>query len=159
MIVRRPSPFELRRLRMIADYQFGRGVGNCLIPDDVLVGVSPSTRRIREIYTPDGGLYLVLRANDYFYTLSLQAAKRLLECTEPPRHRVVLREGVRLSVKSIECSAISLIDPGLRPGDEVVILSPGGGLIGVGRLRLPVDLVVSPGCRGEAVRVRKRVEP
>ncbi len=141
---------------MIADYQFGPGVGDCLIPDNVLVGVSPSTRRIREIYVEGVGLYLVLRANDYMYTLSIPAARRLLECLPPPRHRVTVREGGGL-LKSIECGSIVSVDPDLRPGDEVVVVDERGELLGVGRLRLPVELVVSPGCRGEAVRVRKRV--
>ncbi len=144
-------------LRAIASYQFGEGVGDCLIPDNIVVGVSPATRRIREIYLEGRGLYLVLRANDYYYTLSLGAARRLLECLKPPRGRVVV-DPSRILYKTVPCSAVLLVDEELRAGDEAVVVDSEDKLIGVGRLRLPPQLIVSPGCRGEAVRLRKRVE-
>ncbi len=157
MIVRRPADHELRRLMAIADYQFGPGAGDCLFEGlEVLVGVSPATRRIREVYVQGRGLYLVLRANDYMYTLSLDAARRLLSCFEPPRLRVIA-DPSKLLRKSVPCHAVVGIDESLRPGDEVVVVGEGDELIGVGRLRLPVSVISSPGCRGEAVRLRKRV--
>jgi uncharacterized protein with predicted RNA binding PUA domain len=158
LIVRRPLHYELARLKLIADYQFGEGAGECLLGvEEVLVGVSPATRRIREVYIPGQGLYLVLRANDYLFTLSLTAAQRLKQCFPPPRLRVVV-DSAKLAKKSVPCNAVVDVDSSLRPGDEVIVVDQNDGLVGVGRLRLPVDIIRAPNCRGEAVRLRKRVE-
>ena len=157
MILRPASREEVERLRAIADYQFGPGVGDCLIPDEVVVGVSPATRRIRNVYVEGVGLYLVLRASDYYFTLSIEAARRLTRCLPPPRHRVVV-DPSRLLHGSVPCGAVKLVDDALRPGDEVVVVNEGDGVLGVGRLRLPPPLIVEPSCRGEAVRLRRRVE-
>ncbi len=152
MILRRPSREELRRLRCIADYQFGWPAGDYLIPDGVVVGVSPATRRIREVYSGEGGLIAVLRAHDYHYSLSLLGARMLVECFPPPRHRVVVREAP--ASKSVPPRLVVGVDEGLRPGDEVVVVDSSDEVIGVGRLRMPVRDILE-GCGGEAVRLRK----
>ncbi len=160
MIVREPSSLELRMLRMIADYQFGYGAGNCLFPDNetILVGISPSTRRIREVYSKDHGLITVLRANDYYYTLSILGAIRLLNCFPPPRLRVIINcsKPYCLEAKSLNKDCIIDVDERLRPGDEVIIVDKHDVIIGVGRLKLS-PLEIKNGCNGEAVRVRRHV--
>ena len=152
MRLRRPSLAEIERLRAIADYQFGFPAGNILISDDIVVGVSPSTRRIREIYGPEG-LLAVLRAHDYLFSLSLNGANRLLKLPEPRLRAWV----VGLRGKSVRCRDIVRIDESLRPGDEVIIVSRESRLLGVGRLRL-APLEVAERCESEAIRVRKKVE-
>ncbi|ABM80335.1 PUA domain-containing protein [Hyperthermus butylicus] len=155
MIIRRARPEEVVRLRAIADYQFGFPAGDLLIPDNVVVGVSPATRRIREIYGEEG-LLAVLRAHDYLYSLSLLGAKRLLALPEP-RLRARLRVETPPS-KSINCRIIETIDHDLRPGDEVIVLNSSGELVGVGRLRLSPTEILENECWGEAIRLRKTVK-
>ncbi len=152
MILRKPKPHEIERLRAIADYQFGSPAGDILITDEVIVGVSPSTRRIREIYGSEG-LVAVLRAHDYLFSLSLMGALRLLKLPEP-RLRAWVKD---LAGKSITCKEVIRIDESLRPGDEVIILSENSRLLGVGRLRLaPIE--IAERCESEAIRVRKKIE-
>lgn len=150
MRLRRATREEIVRLRSIADYQFGRPAGELLVPEDALVGVSPATRRIREVYGAEG-LLAVLRAHDYFFSLSPAGASRLLRLP-PPRLRAVLREPP--GSKSVPCRLVEEVDAELRPGDEVIAVDRSGGLVGVGRLRLSPSEILG-GCDGEAIRLRK----
>jgi len=154
--VRRPSAAELRMLRGIADYQFGYPAGDVLIADDVLVGVSPATGRIREVYREGVGLFLVLRAHDYRFSLTIPAARLLLGVFERPRLRAII-EPSKAPFKSVPCRAVLELDQGLEPGDEVIVVDSGDSIIGVGRLRLSPREVMEPWCRGEAVRIRHKV--
>jgi len=153
LILRKASREEVVRLRSIADYQFGWPAGDHLIPGDCLVGISPATRRIREVYG-DEGLIAVLRAHDYQFSLSLLGGRLLKSCFPPPRHRVVVR--APLESKSVPTRLVVEVDPLLRPGDEVLVVDESDRLLGVGRLRMPVRDILE-GCAGEAVRVRKLV--
>ncbi len=153
--LRRAERWEVERLRVIADYQFGLGAGACLIPDDALLGISPNTLRVREVRDGEGRLLATLRANDYFYSLSLEGARRLLECFEPPRLRALIDP--RLAPhNSIPSRAVIEVDEGLRAGDEVIVVDERDSLLGVGRLRLS-PLEIKAGVYGEAIRLRRRV--
>jgi len=155
--LRRASEWEVRMLRGIADYQFGWPAGRVLVPDDVVVGVSPGTRRIREVYAGEG-LVAVLRAHDYFFSLSLLGARLLLGAFEAPRLRAVVGRGwVERGVKSVRCRDVVDVDPGLYAGDEVIVVDEEDGLVGVGRLRLAPSEIREPFCEGEAIRLRKVV--
>lgn len=152
MRVRKPTPREVEVLRGIANYQFGWPAGDALITDEVTVGVSPATRRIREVYGEEG-LLAVLRAHDYFYSLSLAGAARLLRVFPRPRLRVVVE--APLISKSVDCSKVIEVDPMLYAGEEVIVVDEDDSLLGVGRLRLAPSEIGESFCRGEAVRLRK----
>ena len=157
MRLRKPSPWELLMLRGIANYQFGWPAGDVLIGDDVVVGISPATRRIREVYG-DEGLLAVLRAHDYLFSLSLLGAERLRAAFEPPRLRaIVSRDWAGRGVKSVSCSDVVDVDPELFAGEEVIVVSEDDSLVGVGRLRMSPVEIRERQCRGEAVRLRKLV--
>ena len=143
-------------LKSIANYQFGYPAGEVLITKDVLVGVSPATRRIREVYRPGIGLFLVLRAKDYRYSLSIPAARILLENYRSPRLRVIIDGS--LEYKTVPCRLVQEVDGSLRAGDEVIVVDTSDRLIGVGRLRVSPREVLEDSCVGEAVRLRKKAE-
>ncbi len=155
MKLRRASRWEVLRLRAIADYQFGAGVGECLVPDDAIVGVSPNTLRIRGVYGGEGVLLATLRAHDYFFSLSLEGARRLLGCLPRPRLRAVV-DVSRVLHKSVPSAAVVEVDERLRAGDEVIVVDENDSLVGVGRLRLS-PLEIKAGVYGEAIRLRRRV--
>jgi len=154
--LRKPSEGEIFRLKAIADYQFGWPAGDLLFPheDQIIVGISPATRRIREVYDSEG-LIAVLRAHDYYYSLSLLGADRLRKGFPLPRLRVIVRM-LREKTKTVFANDVIDIDTNLKAGDEVIIVDPEDRLLGVGRLRLsPADILSK--VSGEAVRVRKLV--
>jgi len=151
--LRRARKDEIERLRSIANYQFGWPAGDVLVDDDAVVGVSPATRRIRELYGRDG-LVAVLRAHDYFFSLSLRGAARLLRVFPYPRLRVIVSME-RLDSKSLSCRHIKDVDESLFAGEEVIVVNERDELLGVGRLRLSPAEIREDFCWGEAVRLRK----
>ncbi len=68
---------DLRRIRAVAEYQFGPGSGAALFPDDVRIVHSRNTGRIRHIHLGDA-LLASFRPNDGVFTLTIAAAERLL---------------------------------------------------------------------------------
>src|SRR5512135_3439764 len=64
------------RVRSIADYQFGKGIGTKLFPDNVKIELSPRTGRIRYINL-DGERLATLRPTDGLLSLSIKAAQFL----------------------------------------------------------------------------------
>ena len=67
---------QLGKVRSIADYQFGKGVGVKLFPETIEIQLSPRTGRIRYINL-DGKRLATLRPTDGLLSLSIKAAKRL----------------------------------------------------------------------------------
>lgn len=157
MILRPATREEIDRLRGIADYQFGYPAGDLLIPEDAVVGVSPGTRRIREVYGEEG-LLAVIRAHDYLFSLSVNGALRLLKLPEPRLRAWIATTGARELRKSIPCWMVKRLDPELLAGDEVIVLNENGLLIGVGRLRLAPEEILEKECWGEAIRIRRFAE-
>ena len=68
----------LRRIRSVADYQFGKGVGIALFPENVKIVFSRKTGRIRYVYLEARRLG-TMRPTDGFFSLSLEGAKRIAQ--------------------------------------------------------------------------------
>ena len=68
----------LQRVRSVADYQFGRGVGEALFPDSVEILFSKATGRIRYLNL-NGERLATLRPTDGLLSLSVTAAKMMVE--------------------------------------------------------------------------------
>ncbi len=153
-----PTLEELEELRSIASLQF-RGVGEDFIPDNVLVQRSPSTLRIRMVFL-DNKPFLSLRASDYHLILKLYGGIRLNKVLDFPYLRVILSNKYSVYVAkggNVFSPHIVFADPGIRPGDEVLIVNEELELIAVGRALLP-GWAMTFFKRGEAVRVRESIE-
>jgi uncharacterized protein with predicted RNA binding PUA domain len=158
-----PEPineYELKVLRRIAEYQFiSSSVASCLFPSDreFYVQRSVNTGKIRNVLTPDGILYLVLRAQDLLFSLQEASAKVILKCTNPPALRVVIPSSVKSFVmegRSVFAKFVMDVDPKLRAGDEVVVVDENDALIAVGKMRVSGE-EVKQYKRGVAVNVRR----
>ena len=155
---RRPAKlWEVERLRGIAGYQFGEDVAAALLPEGARIDVEITGRgSIRYVYV-NGERILTLRPNDGLFSLSIPAASMILQVASPPRLRVGVREGASIR-GSVLAPDVVFMDPYLRPGDEVIVVSSGNDkLLGVGRVRIP-PVMLEGLERGEVVRVRKRVK-
>lgn len=160
LIVTRPSMIEILKLRGIAEYQFGRGVGRVLIPDDVLVAKSPNTLRIRQVILEGGGPIASLRAQDYLFSLHILGGDMLRRHFKPPTFRVIVsNDAARYVAEGMNVFAKHVLscDPRLRAGSEVVVVDPEDNLLGVGRLKLS-PLEIKDFTRGEAVRIRHSIK-
>ncbi len=147
----------LRRVRAVADYQFGRGVGAQLFPDNVELTFSPRTGRVRHVYL-EGRLLATVRPSDGLLALTIDGARRLLRTLPPPRMRVVVERGWPLVVegRDVKASWVKYADPDIRPGDEVLVVDTADRLLAVGRAVLSGVEMLSFKV-GLAVKVRRGV--
>jgi uncharacterized protein with predicted RNA binding PUA domain len=147
---------ERRRLRTLADYQFGHGAGRALFDDDVVVRRT-STGRPQQVLAD--GDRLVSYGVDGRFTLGVAGGRRLHAALSPPAYRVVvgdesepfLRDGANAFAKFV-----LEVDPTVRPGDEVLVVHERGDLLAVGRAELPAAAMRAFGT-GMAVKTREGV--
>lgn len=144
----------LRKVRTIADYQFGQGAGGVLFNDDVEFLFS---RRGRVAQVLKNGWRLVtVRANDGLMTLSPEGARRLLARFEPPRLRVVMSKESAPFVrrgKTAFAKHVVDVDPEIRAGDEVILVDENDTLLGTGKALLSAAEMLTFK-HGAAVKVR-----
>jgi len=161
---RAPGPrsveWNLLRVRATADFQFGRGAAEALLRGPISFVVSKNTGKVRNVLA-DGQHILSLRAEDGLFTLKAAGAVRLHAAFPSPRLRVVahpdaipfLREGKNLFAKFVKEA-----DPGIRPGDEVLVVSPEDELGAVARAAMNRREMLAFK-RGVAAFVREGVPP
>jgi len=150
---RRASPGDIAYLKAVAAFQWDWRVAEELFAglSDVVLDI----RRGRVRYVIVGGrVYLTLRPGDGFFSLSLEAGERVRRASQPPRYRIIVEEGVEIR-GSVLAPAVRGMDPGLRPGDEALVVGEGDELLGVARVRVPA-VMVNGLRRGEVARVRSR---
>ncbi|MHA1214496.1 MAG: DUF5591 domain-containing protein [Candidatus Hodarchaeales archaeon] len=137
-------------IRTISDFQFGKGTGVLLVPDDVQIygrkelGLKISLDKTHLLtFKPDNGLL----------TLSLQAGRRILGHTK----NVVTFNGEKISGSTVFCNAIDSANHEIRAKDEVLVINREGDLLGVGTSLLPGSLLENMK-RGKGVLLRKKVK-
>lgn len=129
---------ELRRIRAVAEYQFGHGAGLALFPDDVRIVRSRNTGRIRHVYL-GSTLLATFRPNDGVFTLTIAAAKRLTSQISDLSYTVAVSEDVAEFIsqgKNVFAKHVLSAGEKIRPGDEVIIITEKVGVVGVGRALL-----------------------
>jgi uncharacterized protein with predicted RNA binding PUA domain len=159
LILRPPTPRELSELRMIADLQF-RGYGDKIIPDEIILSLSPKTGKIRSILL-NGEILYTVRAGDYRLILHVGGGHIIDKNIPHPLLRVYVNHkysGFIAEGGNVFCKHVVYADPDIRPGDEVLAADAStGSLLGVGR-------AVKPGWEityyrvGEAIRIREGVK-
>jgi 7-cyano-7-deazaguanine tRNA-ribosyltransferase len=154
----REVDWNLLRVRATADFQFGRGAADALLAGTVSYVVSKNTGKIRNVFV-DGEHILSLRAEDGLFTLKAAGARRLLQAVRPGRLRVVVdsdavpfhRDG-----KNVFAKFVREADPEIRPGDEVLVVSPEDDLCAVAQAAMNRREMLSFK-RGVAAYVREGV--
>jgi uncharacterized protein with predicted RNA binding PUA domain len=148
----------IRRVQIIADYQFGGNAGTGLFPEGCTFQFS-TTGRIRQVLF--GGVRLAtVRASDGRLTLGIEGAKRLQECLPAPNYRVVIREDVAEFVakgKNAFAKHVVTADPQIRAGDDVIVVAAGDRLIACGGAVVSGAEMIAFNY-GVAVRVRQGSE-
>jgi predicted RNA-binding protein (TIGR00451 family) len=132
---------DLRRIRAVAEYQFGLGSGAALFPDEVKIVHSRNTGRIRYIHLGDV-LIATFRPNDGVFTLTIAAAERLLAQVPDLAYTVMVTDEAAQFVsqgKNVFAKHVLSAGEKIRPGDEVIIFAEKLGVIGVGKALLIND--------------------
>lgn len=125
----------LRRIRSVADYQFGKGLGRVLFPENVKITFSKRTGRIRYVYH-EGKRLATLRPTDGLFALSIIGAKRIVENMGSATCFVTVRNDVsKFIVEGGDVFAVHVVkaDGNVRSKDEVVVVDEGGEVLAVGR--------------------------
>jgi len=152
------KPNALQKIRSIADYQFGRGVGGKLFPREVRILYSKRTGRIRHIYLEEKML-ATLRPTDGFFSLTITGAKRIMELTKPQKLWVRIQEEAEPFIakgKSVFAKHIVDADEEIRPQEEVIVVNKKDEILAVGKAMLS-GKEMKTFRRGVAVRVRRGV--
>jgi len=147
---------ELRRIRSVADYQFGKGVGTELFPEQVEIVRSKRTGRIRYVYL--GGKRLAtMRPTDGLFSLSILGAKRIVKNASSARCLVTIQNDVSKFIAEggdVFAKHVMKADSDIRPKDEVVVVDENGEVLAVGRAILSGE-EMEAFTRGVAVKVRR----
>jgi uncharacterized protein with predicted RNA binding PUA domain len=146
----------LKRIRAVADYQFGKGVGVKLFPDGVRILFSKRTGRVRYVYLEDEHL-ATLRPTDGFFSLGIYGAKRVVERAPQALCFVTVRRDVSPFIVEggdVFAAHVLKADAHIRAKDEVIIIDHGGNVLAVGRSVLSGEEMMAFK-RGVAVKVRR----
>jgi uncharacterized protein with predicted RNA binding PUA domain len=128
----------LGKVRAIADYQFGKGVGAKLFPDNVEIEYSRKTQRIRFINL-NGERLATLRPTDGLLSLSIKAAKFVSENLPFAKNFVIVKNDVaKFVAEGGDAFAVHVakVDDSVRAKDEVIVKDEAGNVLAVGRAML-----------------------
>lgn len=145
----------LQRVRSVADYQFGRGVGKLLFPEEVEIQFSKATGRIRYVNLK-GERLVTLRPTDGLLSLSISAARRLVEGSCAVRCLVTVRNDVASFVADggdVFAAHVVKVDDVVHAKDEVIVVDESKRVLAVGRAALS-SLEMYAFKTGVAVKVR-----
>ena len=149
---------RLQRVRMMADYQFGKGAGAVLFDDEASFLLS-KTKRIRQVHSK-GERIATVRARDGFFTLSMEGAKRLHGYLKAPSMRVVVADEAVPFVsqgKTAFCKHIISIDSEIRAKEEILVTDQNDRLLATGQLTLSPE-EIQHSSQGAAVLVRNGID-
>ncbi len=147
----------IRILRVLADYQFGKGAGKALFPKVCRIQFS-STGRIRQIFDGDKRI-ATLKADTGFFSLGIEGARRLHAFFEYPRLRVVVKNEVSdaiLKGGNVFAKHVVDVDRSIKANDEVLIVNENDELLGTGKAKLSAAEMLEFD-RGIAVSTRKSI--
>jgi uncharacterized protein with predicted RNA binding PUA domain len=146
----------LTRIRSTADYQFGKGVGAKLFPEDVNIEYSKATGRIRYVYL-NGIRLATLRPTNGLLSLSITAAHTIAENRGSAKCFVTVQNDVSKYIADggdVFAVHIVAVDEEVRAKDEVIILDENHRVLAVGRALLSADEMLAFKT-GVAVKVRR----
>jgi len=144
----------LERMRTIADYQFGKGVGAILFPDNTRYILS-RTGRIRQLVEGEKRIATV-RANDGFLILSVHGGQKIKEALPYPKKRVVVNDDAAPFVakgKTAFARHVIDCDPELRALEEIIVVDKDDNLLATGQAMLAAP-EMKAFKKGTAVNVR-----
>ncbi|MGD0028550.1 MAG: PUA domain-containing protein [Candidatus Bathyarchaeia archaeon] len=149
---------DLVRIRSVADYQFGSGVGTILFPEGVTISFSRRTGRIRYVHLSDKRL-VTMRPTDGLFSLSISGAKRIAMARGSAKCFVAIRDDVsEFIADGGDVFAVHVLkaDNDIRASDEVIVVDEGGKVLAVGRAVLSAE-EMKAFKRGVAVKVRRGI--
>ncbi len=149
---------DIRRIKSVADMQFGHNVSKTLMARKIKLVKSKKTHKIRNIYL-DNKHILSMRAEDGLFSLKIEGAKIFHNFVKSPFLRVVVDNDAAQFIKdgkSVFSKFVKECDPELRPLDECLIVDEKDNLLAVGRCLLNRQEMLSFNY-GMAVKTRESI--
>ncbi|MHA1769136.1 MAG: DUF5591 domain-containing protein [Candidatus Thorarchaeota archaeon] len=137
-------------LRSTADYQFGRGAGEILVPDDARIRGKPYGTILCKVH---GEQVCAFIGDTGMLSLTLAGGKLI----RPLERSWVRFEGDRAKGGSIFAVGIHKADTSIRPGDEVIVLNSSDEVVAVGKSEMSGREMCEL-TRGRAVSIRHKLE-
>jgi uncharacterized protein with predicted RNA binding PUA domain len=129
---------DLRRIRSIADYQFGKGIGARLFPEKTNIMYSKTTGRIRYLNLNEKRL-ATLRPTDGLLSQSITAAQLIAENVALARCLVTVQKDVSKFVAEggdVFAAHVIKVHDDVRAKDEVIVVDKENHVLAVGRALL-----------------------
>jgi archaeosine synthase len=144
------SPTFLQEtLRATADFQFGKGAGIELIPNDATLRGKLYRTVVCEVSKQQTCAFV---AENGILSLTLEGGR----CIQPLNKYWVRYEGKDLKGGSLFAVGVNEADTRIRPGDEVIIIDKEGQVLAVGRSEMS-GREMSEFSKGRAVSIRHKV--
>ena len=148
----------LQKIRSVADYQFGKGVGSKFFPDDIKIVYSKNSGKIRYIFLGEE-LLATLRPTTGMFILTIAGATRMIKEVNLPTLWVKIEDYAEPFVakgRSVFAKHVVDSDSEIRPNEEVIVISQKNQVLAVGRALLS-GTEMKAFKRGIAVRVRRGI--
>jgi len=159
--IRKMTPDDLLSFRAILNYQLRVSVADSVLPDNLLVGVSKNTGRVRALIDPENTEVLAtVVASTNTLNMRLSLARRIHKLVPPPRLRLVVVNEMVPDILEAKSSVFSKhvlsVDEELRAGDEALVVSEDDELLCVGKLLLSPEEILQL-LTGPALKIRECV--
>ena len=146
----------LQAVRKVADYQFGKGVGDKLFPEGVSFTISKKTGRVRQIiYGRE--LLATLNPLSGLLNFTIEGAKRLAAGGRVESRWVKVPDEVASYIENgsnVFAKHVVDADEEIRPMEEVIVLNSRNEVIAVGKALLS-GIEMRDFKKGVAVRTRR----
>ena len=142
--------FHISRGRMIADFQFGSGVGNILLPQSMRIKVEGNYPRVQRFFINNEQVASLV-PEDGLLALTILGGEKLVE----KGFYFVEFDGNKIEGGTLYSVAVSDADEQIRPQDEVFIIDKDRNILAVGKAVLNgKQMVIAK--NGPAVRIRHK---
>ncbi len=131
----RERVFNLCKIRAVADLQFGKGAGDALFPDNSRIVVSRATGRLRNVFAGED-MVATMRAQDGFFTLTVEGGRRLRDKFPSPLLRVIVTDdSAEYNSKGFNVffKFITGHDQGIMASNETLVVNSRDEVVAVGR--------------------------
>ncbi len=152
--------FDIDRARALVDRQFGPGCGTRLIPDGKLVVLNkaPDIDRMDEVVVDGqvvGAMRYHLAKGDKFILRPYSAVVLARHAT---KGWVEVDPGAVVPIREKKASTLAVgvlgADPGIEPGDDVIVVTGSREAVSVGTSKMSAEEMRRAGARGTAVKTR-----
>ncbi|EZQ03034.1 pseudouridine synthase [Candidatus Acidianus copahuensis] len=154
------SDIERKYIAEILAYQFDRELVDPFLENIFYIQNSINTNRIRNVLNSEMNLFLVLRAQDNLFSLTLLSGEILRRYTKPVKYRIIVPKDIGEAIMTggnVFAKHVINIDKSLRYGDQAIVVDNDDKLIAIGKLRLSGEEIMEYK-RGIALSVKERVK-